>query len=237
MTALLDLQSVTSGYGEVRILHDVSLDVAAGSITALVGSNGAGKTTLMRAIAGLLPLTAGRILLDGVDIGLLPTHRRIELGLALVPEGRLIFPDFTVEENLKIGAIARHARPERPRRMEEMYELFPRLRERSGQAGGTLSGGEQQMLALARGMMAGPRLLLLDEPSLGLAPIVVEQLFDVIPRIREAGVTVFIVEQDVRASLELADIAYVMENGRIVQAGPAAKLLDDPSIKEAYLGL
>ncbi len=237
MTTLLDLQAVTSGYGEVRVLESVSLEVAAGSITALVGSNGAGKTTLMRAIVGLLPLSAGRILLDGIDIGPLPTHRRIELGLALVPEGRLIFPDFTVEENLKIGAIARHARPERPRRMEEMYELFPRLRERSGQAGGTLSGGEQQMLALARGMMAGPRLLLLDEPSLGLAPIVVEQLFDVIPRIREAGVTVFIVEQDVRSSLELADFAYVMENGRIVQTGPAAKLLDDPSIKEAYLGL
>ena len=237
MTALLDLRAVTSGYGEVRVLESVSLEVAAGSITALVGSNGAGKTTLMRAIVGLLPLAAGRILLDGIDIGLAPTHRRIELGLALVPEGRLIFPDFTVEENLRIGAIAPHARPERQGRIEEMYELFPRLRERRGQAGGTLSGGEQQMLALARGMMAGPRLLLLDEPSLGLAPIVVDQLFDVIPRIREAGVTVFIVEQDVRSSLELADTAYVMENGRIVQTGPAATLLDDPSIKEAYLGL
>ncbi len=237
MTALLELRAVSSGYGEVRILESVSLEVAAGSITALVGSNGAGKTTLMRAIAGLLPLAGGQILLDGVDIGLAPTHRRIELGLALVPEGRLIFPDFTVEENLKIGAIARHARPGRQRRLDEMFALFPRLRERRGQAGGTLSGGEQQMLALARGMMAGPRLLLLDEPSLGLAPIVVEQLFDVIPRIREAGVTVFIVEQDVRASLALADTAYVMENGRIVRTGPAAPLLDDPSIKEAYLGL
>lgn len=237
MTALLDLQGVTSGYGEVRVLESVSLEVSAGSITALVGSNGAGKTTLMRSIAGLLPLATGRILLDGIDIGPAPTHRRIELGLALVPEGRLIFPDFTVEENLKIGAIVRHARPERHGRIEEMYELFPRLRERRSQAGGTLSGGEQQMLALARGMMAVPRLLLLDEPSLGLAPIVVEQLFEVIPRIRETGVTVFIVEQDVRSSLELADTAYVMENGRIVQTGPAAKLLDDPSIKEAYLGL
>ncbi len=237
MTTLLDLQAVTSGYGEVQVLESVSLEVAAGSITALVGSNGAGKTTLMRAIAGLLPLAGGHILLDGVDIGLAPTHRRIELGLALVPEGRLIFPDFTVEENLKIGAITRHARPGRQRRLDEMFALFPRLRERRGQAGGTLSGGEQQMLALARGMMARPRLLLLDEPSLGLAPIVVEQLFDVIPRIREAGVTVFIVEQDVRSSLELADTAYVMENGRIVRTGPAAPLLDDPSIKEAYLGL
>ena len=237
MAALLELQAVTSGYGEVQILDGVSLDVEAGSITALVGSNGAGKTTLMRAIAGLLPVSAGRILMNGVDIGPLPTHRRIELGLALVPEGRLIFPDFTIEENLRIGAIAPHARPERQRRLEEMYELFPRLRERRGQAGGTLSGGEQQMLALARGMMAGPRLLLLDEPSLGLAPIVVEQLFEVIPRIRETGVTVFIVEQDVRSSLKLADTAYVMENGRIVRNGPAVDLLDDPSIKEAYLGL
>ncbi len=237
MTALLELHQVVSGYGEVRVLHGVSLTVAAGSITALVGSNGAGKTTLMRVISGLLPLASGRIAFDGQDIGAAATHRRIGLGLALVPEGRLIFPDFTVEENLKVGAIAPHARPERDRRIEEMFDLFPRLRERSRQAGGTLSGGEQQMLALARGMMAGPRLLLLDEPSLGLAPIVVEQLFDVIPRIRDAGVTVFIVEQDVRSSLELADTAYVMENGHIVQAGPAAGLLDDPSIKEAYLGL
>ena len=237
MTALLELHQVVSGYGEVRVLHGVSLTVAAGSITALVGSNGAGKTTLMRVISGLLPLASGRIAFDGQDIGAAATHRRIGLGLALVPEGRLIFPDFTVEENLKVGAIAPHARPERDRRIEEMFDLFPRLRERSRQAGGTLSGGEQQMLALARGMMAGPRLLLLDEPSLGLAPIVVEQLFDVIPRIRGAGVTVFIVEQDVRSSLELADTAYVMENGHIVQAGPAAGLLDDPSIKEAYLGL
>ena len=237
MTALLDLQAVTSGYGEIRVLENVSIEVAAGSITALVGSNGAGKTTLMRVIAGLLPLAAGRIVFDGVDIGVAPPHRRVELGLALVPEGRLIFPDFTVEENLKIGAIAPHARPERDGRIEEMFELFPRLRERRSQAGGTLSGGEQQMLALARGMMAGPRLLLLDEPSLGLAPIVIEQLFNVIPRIREAGVTVLIAEQDVRSSLELADTAYVMENGRIVQTGPAAQLLGDPSIKEAYLGL
>ena len=237
MTVVLDLKGVTSGYGEVRVLESVSLEVRAGSITALVGSNGAGKTTLMRSIAGLLPLATGQILLDGIDIGPAPPHRRIELGLALVPEGRLIFPDFTVEENLKIGAMVRHARPKRQRRIEEMYELFPRLRERRSQRGGTLSGGEQQMLALARGLMAGPRLLLLDEPSLGLAPIVVEQLFDVIPRIRETGVTVFIVEQDVRSSLELADTGYVMENGRIVQTGPAVKLLDDPSIKEAYLGL
>ncbi len=237
MTALLELQAVTSGYGEIRVLESVSIEVAEGSITALVGSNGAGKTTLMRAIAGLLPLAAGRIAFDGVDIGVAPPHRRVELGLALVPEGRLIFPDFSVEENLKIGAIARRARPELERRLEEMYELFPRLRERRGQAGGTLSGGEQQMLALARGMMAGPRLLLLDEPSLGLAPIVVEQLFSIIPRIRASGVTVFIAEQDVRSSLEFADTAYVMENGRIVRTGPAAQLLDDPSIKEAYLGL
>lgn len=237
MTALLDLRAVSSGYGAIRVLENVSIEVATGSITALVGSNGAGKTTLMRTIAGLLPLTAGAIALDGVDIGAAPPHRRVELGLALVPEGRLIFPDFSVEENLKIGAITPHARPERDRRIEEMYELFPPLRERRSQAGGTLSGGEQQMLALARGMMAGPRLLLLDEPSLGLAPIIVEQLFDVIPRIREAGTTVLIAEQDVRSCLEFADTAYVMENGRIVRTGPAAELRDDPSIREAYLGL
>lgn len=237
MTALLELQTVTSGYGEIRVLENVSLEVAAGSITALVGSNGAGKTTLMRAVAGLLPLAGGRIVFDGNEIGAAPAHRRVELGLALVPEGRLIFPDFSVEENLKIGAISPHARPERDRRLNEMFELFPMLRERRRQAGATLSGGEQQMLALARGMMANPRLLLLDEPSLGLAPIIVEQLFEIIPRIRDAGVTVFIAEQDVRATLEFADTAYVMENGRIVRTGPAAQLRDDPSIREAYLGL
>jgi branched-chain amino acid transport system ATP-binding protein len=237
MTALLDVRGLSAGYGQVCILNDVSLRVPPGSITALLGSNGAGKTTLMRVISGLLPLRSGSILFDGLDITAAPTNRRVELGLSLVPEGRLIFPDFTIEETLRLGAYARHARPDLARTAAEVYELFPRLRERCRQRGETLSGGEQQMLALARGLMSRPRLLLLDEPSLGLAPKVAQQLFETIPRIRESGVTVFIVEQDVRSTLEISDHAYVLENGRVALEGTGTALLENPMVKEAYLGL
>ena len=237
MTALLEARGLGAGYGEVHILTDVSFAVAENSITALVGSNGAGKTTLMRTIAGLLPLTAGRLSFANTDMSTAPPHARVDAGIALVPEGRMIFPDFTVEENLDIGAFAPHARPDRDRVRDEMFTLFPRLAERRRQRGETLSGGEQQMLALARGLMSRPRLLLLDEPSLGLAPVVVDQLFETIVQIRGAGLTVFIVEQDVRATLEVADNAYVMENGRVTLEGAGSDMLDDPAIKEAYLGL
>lgn len=237
MTVLLQATGLSAGYGEVRILADVSFAVAERSITALVGSNGAGKTTLMRAVSGLLPLTEGRLSLSDIEISTEPPHARVEAGLSLVPEGRMIFPEFTVEENLDIGAFAPHARPDRDRTRDEMFALFPRLAERRRQRGETLSGGEQQMLALARGLMSKPQLLLLDEPSLGLAPVVVEQLFETIARIRDAGVTVFIVEQDVRATLEIADNAYVIENGRITLEGAGTALLNDPAVKEAYLGL
>lgn len=237
MSALLDLDGITAGYGEVRILDSVSLAVADGSITALLGSNGAGKTTLMRALSGLLPLESGRITLAGTDITGTPPHRRVARGMVLVPEGRLIFPDFSVEENLKIGGITPHARAEAAARIEEMFTLFPPLSARRRQAGGTLSGGEQQMLALARGLMSAPRLLLLDEPSLGLAPTVAAALFEMIVRVRERGVTVFIVEQDIRSTLAIADSAYVLENGRVVLTGTGAELLENPSVKEAYLGL
>ena len=237
MTAMLGIDALTAGYGEVRVLDRVSLDVAEGSITALVGSNGAGKTTLMRAVAGLVPAAAGRIALDGADLASAPPSARVERGLALVPEGRLIFPGFSVEENLRIGAIAPHAKAGRAERMREMYALFPILEQRRRQAGGTLSGGEQQMLAIARGLMSRPRLLLLDEPSLGLAPAVAQSLFETIVAIRDAGVTVFIVEQDIRSTLEIADSAYVLENGRIAMSGTAAALLQDPQVKQAYLGL
>ena len=234
---MLEIAALTAGYGEVRVLRAVSLDVAPGSITALVGSNGAGKTTLMRSVAGLVPATGGRILLEGVDLALAAPHERVGRGLSLVPEGRLIFPGFSVEQNLRMGAVAPHARPRLAERMQEMYALFPILKQRRRQAGGTLSGGEQQMLAIARGLMSGPRLLLLDEPSLGLAPAVAQSMFEMIVRIREAGVTVFIVEQDIRSTLEIADSAYVLENGRIAMSGDAAALLRDPQVRQAYLGL
>ncbi len=234
---LLELGGIDAGYGEVRVVHGVSLAVAPGSVTALIGSNGAGKTTLMRAIAGLLPADGGSLRFDGHDLGRLPADRRVAAGLALVPEGRLIFPELSVEENLRIGGHVARARAGRSARIMEMYALFPQLGERRDQAGETLSGGEQQMLAIARGLMSQPKLLLLDEPSLGLAPIMARLLFDTIVRIRAAGVTIFIVEQDVRSTLAIADRAYVLENGRIVRQGDGAGLLHDPAVREAYLGL
>lgn len=237
MTVLLELDELSSGYGDVSVIKGLSLKVSSGSITALVGSNGAGKTTLMQTISGLLPLSEGSVLFDGENISETPPHRRVELGLALVPEGRLIFPEFTVEENLRIGGIIPRARSNRSRLINEMFDLFPRLQERRWQAGGTLSGGEQQMLALARGLMSEPRLLLLDEPSLGLAPNVAQLLFEMVGRVREAGVTVFIVEQDIRSTLEISDHGYVIENGRIVMNGTGSELLDDETVRTAYLGI
>jgi len=237
MTVLLELDELSSGYGDVSVIKGLSLKVSSGSITALVGSNGAGKTTLMQTISGLLPLTEGSVIFDGENISETPPHRRVELGLALVPEGRLIFPEFTVEENLRIGGIIPRARSNRTRLINEMFDLFPRLQERRWQAGGTLSGGEQQMLALARGLMSEPRLLLLDEPSLGLAPNVTQLLFEMVGQVREAGVTVFIVEQDIRSTLEISDHGYVIENGRIVMNGTGSELLDDETVRTAYLGI
>ena len=237
MTVLLELDELSSGYGDVSVIKGLSLKVSSGSITALVGSNGAGKTTLMQTISGLLPLSEGSVLFDGENISETPPHRRGELGLALVPEGRLIFPEFTVEENLRIGGIIPRARSNRTRLINELFDLFPRLQERRWQAGGTLSGGEQQMLALARGLMSEPRLLLLDEPSLGLAPNVAQLLFEMVGRVREAGVTVFIVEQDIRSTLEISDHGYVIENGRIVMNGTGSELLDDETVRTAYLGI
>ena len=237
MTVLLELDELSSGYGDVSVIKGLSLKVSRGSITALVGSNGAGKTTLMQTISGLLPLSEGSVMFDGENISETPPHRRVELGLALVPEGRLIFPEFTVEENLRIGGIISRARSNRTRLINEMFDLFPRLQERRWQAGGTLSGGEQQMLALARGLMSEPRLLLLDEPSLGLAPNVAQLLFKMVGRVRDAGVTVFIVEQDIRSTLEISDHGYVIENGRVVMNGTGSELLDDETVRTAYLGI
>jgi branched-chain amino acid transport system ATP-binding protein len=237
MTALLEVRGLTAGYGEITILRDVTLAVADKSVTALVGSNGAGKTTLMRTLAGLLPVAKGALAMDGADITAATARARVERGLALVPEGRLVFPDLSVEEHLVVGATVPRAKPHARETKAAMYDLFPRLAERRQQAGGTLSGGEQQMLAIARALMARPRFLLLDEPSLGLAPKAAAALFDTVRAIRATGVTIFIVEQDVQSTLELADRAYVMETGKIVQEGTGRELLASPTVRQAYLGL
>ena len=237
MSALLEIRGVDAGYREIEVLHGVELSFAVGSITAIVGSNGAGKTTLMRVLAGLLPARAGTIRFDGRDVTALPPHRRVAEGISLVPEGRLVFPDFTVAETLRIGAFTSRSRADWQDRAEGMYTLFPRLRERRMTRAGLLSGGEQQMLALGRGLMSMPRVLLLDEPSLGLAPTMVDEVFDALISIRAQGVTIGIVEQNVYAALSIAEIAYVIEDGRVVQQGAASLLMNDPSIRRSYLGL
>jgi branched-chain amino acid transport system ATP-binding protein len=237
VTVLLDVSDLDAGYGPVQVLKHVRLSVSENSITAMIGSNGAGKTTTMRTIAGLLSSSAGCIAFAGKDITLAPTSARVADGLILVPEGRLVFPDFTVEETLQIGAYSPRAHARVDARATEMYELFPRLRERRNVRAGSLSGGEQQMLAIARGLMAAPRLLLLDEPSLGLAPSIANMLFEIIVEIRRRGVTVCLVEQDVHSTLEISDYAYVLEDGAIAVEGPARDLLSSSRVRESYLGL
>jgi branched-chain amino acid transport system ATP-binding protein len=237
MSVLLEAEGVVAGYGDIVAVHGASFAAGEKRITALVGANGAGKSTLMRALAGVLPLRRGALRFAGQEIGRQPTNRRVEAGLVLVPEGRLIFPHMSVAENLRIGAINPRARPDTATAMEEVYALFPRLAERRWQLGGTLSGGEQQMLALGRGLMARPKLLLLDEPTLGLAPIVARLIFDTILRLRDAGLTIVLAEQDVGQTLAIADRAYVIENGRIAFDGEGPALLQDARVKAAYLGL
>lgn len=237
MSAILEVSDLHVGYGAVRVVQGVSLRVAKGSVTALIGGNGAGKTTIMKALIGSLSHAAGTIIYKSQDIGRLRPYERVNLGLALVPEGRMIFPQMTVEENLRIGGIVPRARPDRGERREEIYELFPRLRQRRSQKGGTLSGGEQQMLALGRALMSMPDLLLLDEPTLGLAPLMADTLFGAIEALQRTGVTILIAEQDTPRTLALADRAYVVENGRIAFDGTGQELLDDPRVREAYLGI
>lgn len=237
MTVLLEVLGLHAGYGQINVLQGIDIRVEAGSVLAIIGSNGAGKTTLMRTISGLLPPSAGRVTFEGRDITALPTSKRVDLGIALVPEGRLVFPDFTVEETLRIGAFTRRARSGRQARSQSMLELFPQLKARWTTRAGVLSGGEQQMLAIARGLMSAPHLLLLDEPSLGLAPAMAAQIFDLIDQIRQTGVTVCLVEQDVRRTLELADRAVVLENGLVAVTGEAKELLQSDQVKESYLGL
>jgi branched-chain amino acid transport system ATP-binding protein len=236
MTPLLSLERVEAGYGDVVAVRDVSLEVGAGEIVALIGSNGAGKTTTLRAIGGLLRPRQGRIVFDGQPIGGRTPAEIVARGVAHVPEGRQLFPSMTVLENLELGARTPESRRSRAETLARVFELFPRLAERRGQVAGTLSGGEQQMAAIGRALMARPRLLMLDEPSLGLAPIVVGTIFQNLARINAGGTTVLLVEQNVLRALRLCHRGYVLENGAIVAAGPRAELLADERIKRAYLG-
>jgi len=233
---LLKVEGLGAGYGEMVALRDVSLEVRNAEIVALVGSNGAGKTTLLRALSRVIPST-GRVTLQGQELGGRTADEVFGLGLVQVPEGRQLFDRMSVEDNLRMGAYRRNDRAAVARDLARMYELFPRMAERRRQLAGSMSGGEQQMCAMARALMAAPVLLMVDEMSLGLAPVVVDQLMDVLASIRDAGVTVLLVEQDVHLALSGADRAYVLENGRVVTEGPAATLIDDPEVQRAYLGL
>jgi branched-chain amino acid transport system ATP-binding protein len=234
---VLELSSVRAGYGTFQALFDVSLEVRQGEAVAVIGPNGAGKTTLMRVVSGMIRPTVGAISMEGVDLVATPAHRIIELGMAHVPESRRLFAAMTVEENLKMGGFMAAARPKFRQRLDFVYELFPRLRERRHQRAGSMSGGEQQMCAIGRALMSEPRLLLLDEPSAGLAPVIVEMVFDLVRRIRAGGVTVLIVEQNVQQVLRVVDRAYLLKAGSIRASGPAAELLASDSIREAYLGV
>ncbi|RMF29897.1 MAG: ABC transporter ATP-binding protein [Chloroflexi bacterium] len=234
---ILEVENLASGYGEVQILWGVSLQLQQGQLTTLVGSNGAGKTTLLRTVMRLVKPWEGRVLFDGRDVTHLPPHAKAEMGLVLIPEGRQLFTEMTVEENLEMGATPSRARIHFRRNLERVYELFPRLKERRTQKAGTLSGGEQQMLAIARGLMADPVVLMLDEPSLGLAPLLVINLFDVIRRLKEEGLTMLLVEQNVHLALAISDYAYVLSEGRVEIEGEAATVRQMDQVRRAYLGL
>jgi len=237
MTPILSLGSVSAAYGSFQALFGVSLDVGRGEAVGVIGPNGAGKTTLMRVISGILPLQGGTMSIEGQDITGLPAHRVVERGIAHVPENRRLFPRLSVEENLRIGAFIPSARARFAEQLERVYQLFPRLKERRGQPAGTMSGGEQQMCAIARALMSRPKLLLMDEPSAGLAPIVVQQVFELVHRIRAEGLTVLIVEQNVQQVLDVVDRAYLLEVGAIKLSGTAAELRGNSFIREAYMGL
>jgi branched-chain amino acid transport system ATP-binding protein len=231
---LLEISDVVVHYGKIAALKDVTLGVDQGEIVALIGANGAGKTTTLKTISGLRPLSAGRIVFEGADISRMPGHKRVMAGIGQAPEGRGVFPGMTVQENLLMGAFTRKGSV--AKELDEVYELFPRLAERKNQSGGTMSGGEQQMVAIGRALMAKPRVLLLDEPSMGLAPILVNQIFEIIKEINNRGTTVLLVEQNAQQALNLAHRAYVLETGRVVKSADASLLLDDPQVRAAYLG-
>lgn len=235
--SLLEVKDISSGYGEVQILWGSSFRLEKGKLTCLVGGNGAGKTTLLRTIMGLITPWDGTVKFEGADVSKLPAYTKAEMGLVLVPEGRQLFTDMSVYENLEMGASNQHARPHFVRNLERVYEMFPRLKERSSQKAGTLSGGEQQMLAVARGIMADPTILFIDELSLGLAPVLVVTLFESLKQLREQGLTILLVEQNVQLALAISDYGYVIVEGQIPLEGEARKLIKDKHIREAYLGL
>ena len=234
---MLTLEGVDAFYGDLQALHGVSLEVRAGELVALVGANAAGKTTTLRVISGTLPARRGRVLLDGQDLAGVPAHLRVGRGVVQVPEGRRLFPFMTVQENLLLGANAPEARAHEDASLDYVLRLFPVLKDRATQLAGSLSGGEQQMCAIGRALMARPRLLMLDEPTLGIAPVLVQRIFETVAAINRDGVTILLVEQNVRRALALAHRAVALENGRVVLAGPARELLADERLKKAYLGM
>jgi len=236
---ILEVEDLCVAYGKVEALHHASIKVGEGQIVTVIGPNGAGKTTMLSSIMGVLPHTRGSIRLLGQDLGDAEVEDMVALGVNLVPESRALFGEMSVEDNLLLGAFMRHRMGHRDQQqtMEEVFQIFPRLKERRAQYAGTLSGGERQMLAVARALMAKPKLLLLDEPSLGLAPLIVREIFRVIADLKRTGVSILLVEQNARAALQVADYAYVLETGEIALEGPSAKLIDDPKVVESYLGL
>ena len=234
---MLELKDVNAGYGTFQALFDISLEVNAGEAVAVIGPNGAGKTTLMRVISGMTALFSGDLTMERQSLTTIPPHQIVELGIAHVPENRRLFPGMTVEDNLKLGAFAKKARGDSKKSLDFVYELFPRMKERRNQLAGTMSGGEQQMCAIGRAIMSGPKLLLMDEPSAGLAPVVVQQVFGLVRRIREEGYTVLIVEQNVQQVLKVVDRAYLLEAGQLIDSGKSSDLLESETVRKAYMGL
>ena len=234
---MLDLKGINAGYGSFQALFDISLTVNAGEAVSVIGPNGAGKTTLMRVISGMTAPFSGEMEMEGKSLSSFPPHQIVELGIAHVPENRRLFPGMTVEDNLKLGAFAKTARGDSAKNLEFVYELFPRMKERRSQLAGTMSGGEQQMCAIGRAIMSGPKLLLMDEPSAGLAPVVVQQVFSLVRRIREEGYTVLIVEQNVQQVLQVVDRAYLLEAGQLIDSGKSEDLLESENVRKSYMGL
>ena len=235
--SLLKIDRLNTGYGDIQVLFDLSIEVHQGEVLSIIGANGVGKTTLLKTLSGLIPASSGTVYFKDQEIQGLPPEKIVGLGIIQIPEGRRLFSLMSVLENLEMGAYTPKARARKDERLKEVYQIFPRLEERKNQLAGTLSGGEQQMVAIGRGLMAGPEMLMLDEPSMGLSPVLREETFRVVKKIAETGVTIMLIEQDVKHSLNISDRAYVMERGEVVMEGSGAELLVNPHIRKAYLGI